>query len=116
NAQAAILAPTSILAEQHFKTFQRLFTTASEESLQLLAPQAVRLLIGDTPASEREEILAGLASGEIKLLIGTHAILEDAVQFANLQMAVIDEQHRFGVKQRAQLRAKGVNPHLLVMT
>lgn len=116
NAQAAILAPTSILAEQHYKTFQRLFTTASEESLQLLAPQAVRLLIGDTPVSEREEILAGLASGEIKLLIGTHAILEDAVQFANLQMAVIDEQHRFGVKQRAQLRAKGVNPHLLVMT
>ena len=116
NAQTAILAPTSILAEQHYKTFQRLFSVEQEGSLQLLPSSSIRLLIGDTPASEREEILSGLASGEIKLIIGTHAILEDVVQFSNLQLAVIDEQHRFGVKQRAQLRSKGVNPHLLVMT
>jgi ATP-dependent DNA helicase RecG len=116
NGQVAILAPTSILAEQHYKTFQKLFSGEAENSLQLLPPEAIRLLISDTPAAEREAILSGLASGEVKLLVGTHAILEDPVRFANLQLAIIDEQHRFGVKQRAQLRAKGSNPHLLVMT
>ncbi|MCE5208863.1 MAG: ATP-dependent DNA helicase RecG [Chloroflexi bacterium] len=114
-AQAAIIAPTSILAEQHYKTFQNLFSSAGD-FLQLVSPDAIQILIGDTPAADREKILAGLANGEVKLLIGTHAILEDVVKFSNLQLAIIDEQHRFGVKQRAQFRSKGVNPHLLVMT
>jgi ATP-dependent DNA helicase RecG len=73
-------------------------------------------LIGATPETEKQEIRGGLASGEIKLVVGTHALLEEPVGFANLQMAVIDEQHRFGVEQRAILRSKGENPHLLVMT
>ncbi|MFN2144052.1 MAG: ATP-dependent DNA helicase RecG, partial [Anaerolineales bacterium] len=82
----------------------------------LLAPEQIRLMIGATPTSEKEDIRRGLESGAIRLVIGTHALLEDPVQFQNLQAAVIDEQHRFGVKQRAILRAKGENPHLLVMT
>ena len=69
-----------------------------------------------TPEKEKEEIRAGLADGRIKVIVGTHALLEDPVVFQNLQLAIIDEQHRFGVKQRATLRNKGENPHLLVMT
>ncbi len=112
DAQAAMMAPTAILAEQHYRSLQRLL--ADEKGL--LAPEQIRLLVGSTPAAERREILAGLASGEIKVLVGTHALLEAPVQFADLQMAVIDEQHRFGVRQRARLRAKGENVHILVMT
>jgi ATP-dependent DNA helicase RecG len=115
-AQSVVLAPTSILAEQHFKTFQTLLSTSEDAVLKLLAPESIRLLIGDTPPSEKEEILTGLSNGQVKLVIGTHAVLEDPVKFINLQFAVIDEQHRFGVKQRSILRAKGTNPHLLVMT
>lgn len=113
--QSAMLAPTSILAEQHYRTLQRLFAT-DEINDGCIAPDAIRLLVGATPEAEKEEIRAGLADGRIKILIGTHALLEDPVQFANLQLAVIDEQHRFGVEQRAILRNKGENPHLLVMT
>jgi len=76
----------------------------------------IRLLVGDTSTSDKEEIRTGLASGDIKILIGTHALLEEAVAFADLQFITIDEQHRFGVEQRATLRSKGTNPHLLVMT
>jgi ATP-dependent DNA helicase RecG len=111
-AQAAVMAPTSILAEQHLSTFTQLL--AGENGL--LQPHQIRLMIGATPNSEKEEIRAGLASGEIRLVIGTHALLEDPVGFQNLQAAVIDEQHRFGVQQRAALRSKSENPHLLVMT
>ncbi len=111
-AQAAMMAPTAILAEQHYRSLQRLL--AEEEGV--LAPEQIRLLVGSTPAAERREILAGLASGEVKVLVGTHALLEDPVAFADLQLAVIDEQHRFGVRQRARLRAKGENVHILVMT
>ncbi len=111
-AQAAMMAPTAILAEQHHRSLQRLL--AEEENV--LAPEQIRLLVGSTPAAERREILAGLASGEVKVLVGTHALLEDPVAFADLQLAVIDEQHRFGVRQRARLRAKGENIHILVMT
>jgi len=82
----------------------------------LLEEDQVRILIGDTPNKEREEIMSGLANGYIKLIIGTHALIEDPVEFKDLQMAVVDEQHRFGVNQRAALRKKGNNPHLLVMT
>jgi ATP-dependent DNA helicase RecG len=73
-------------------------------------------LIGATPESEKQEIRDGLTSGEIKLIIGTHALIEEPVTFDDLQLTIIDEQHRFGVDQRAALRAKGNNPHLMVMT
>jgi ATP-dependent DNA helicase RecG len=109
------MAPTSILAEQHYRSFQSLLTNESDENGYLRSGQ-VRLLVGDTSASERAEILTGLASGEVQVLIGTHALIEEPVQFKDLQLTVIDEQHRFGVEQRAALRSKGTNPHLLVMT
>ncbi|MBP7213865.1 MAG: DEAD/DEAH box helicase, partial [Anaerolineaceae bacterium] len=114
--QAALMAPTGILAEQHFQTIKKLLTTGSEEHPAFLQEGQVRLLTGDTRTAEREEIRSGLESGFVKLLIGTHALIEDPVQFQNLQMIVVDEQHRFGVAQRAALRNKGDNPHLLVMT
>jgi ATP-dependent DNA helicase RecG len=109
------MAPTSILAEQHFRSFRELLTREGGAD-GYLRPDQVRLLIGDTPASERGEILPGLLSGDVKVLIGTHALIEEPVQFKDLQLTVIDEQHRFGVEQRAALRSKGENPHLLVMT
>ncbi len=111
-AQAAIMAPTSLLAGQHYQTFCTLLT----ERDRALLPEQIRLLVGDTSEKEKEEIRAGLVSGAIKIVIGTHALLEEPVTFADLQFVVIDEQHRFGVAQRAALRAKGANPHLLVMT
>jgi len=115
-AQAAFMAPTGILAEQHYQTSLRLMTMTFGKQAAFLEPGQVRLLTGDTSTSDRKEIAAGLKSGYIKLLIGTHALIEDPVRFQNLQMAVVDEQHRFGVAQRAALRNKGENPHLLVMT
>ncbi len=111
-AQTAVMAPTSILAEQHYRTFLDLL--AAENGV--LKPQEIRLLIGATPESEKSEIRSELASGAIKVAIGTHALIEDPVRFADLQLVVIDEQHRFGVEQRAELRSKGGTPHLLVMT
>jgi ATP-dependent DNA helicase RecG len=108
-SQAAIMAPTSILAEQHYRNFTSLLNGT-------LKPEEIRLLVGDTPESEKEEIRNGLAEGSTKIVIGTHAVIEGPVQFKDLQLAVIDEQHRFGVEQRAELRSKGTNPHLLVMT
>ncbi len=122
-AQSALLAPTSILAEQHYKSMLRIL--AGEEpfeqvdppgSLPAFKPDQIRLLTGATAESEKEEIRQGLNEGSIKLVVGTHALLEEPVTFANLQLAVVDEQHRFGVDQRAILRSKGDNPHLLVMT
>ena len=112
SSQAALMAPTSILAEQHFSSMQELL--AGENGT--LAAHQIRLMIGATPESEKQEIRQGLADGEIKLVIGTHALIEDPVTFADLQLTIIDEQHRFGVEQRAALRAKGQNPHLMVMT
>ncbi len=114
-AQAAFMAPTSILAEQHYASLKRILANSEDEDAAL-KEEEIRLLIGDTPAKEREEILAGLADGRIKILVGTHALIEDPVIFKDLQMIVVDEQHRFGVAQRAALREKGENPHLLVMT
>jgi len=111
-AQTAIMAPTSILAEQHFRNFSNLL--AGENGI--LAQDAIRLLVGDTPEAEKEVIRAGLQDGSIKVVIGTHALIEDPVQFSDLQLAVIDEQHRFGVDQRSALRTKGNSPHLMVMT
>lgn len=116
DAQAAFMAPTGILAEQHYQSSLRLMTQSRGGEAPFLEPGQVRLLTGDTSASDRKEIAQGLKTGYVKLLIGTHALIEDPVKFQNLQMAVVDEQHRFGVAQRAALRNKGDNPHLLVMT
>ncbi|NWG33886.1 MAG: ATP-dependent DNA helicase RecG [Chloroflexi bacterium] len=108
-AQAAVMAPTTILAEQHYRSFSGLLNDA-------LQPGEIRLLVSDTPDAEKEEIRNGLADGSVKIVIGTHAIIEPNIHFADLQFVVIDEQHRFGVEQRAELRSKGTQPHLLVMT
>jgi ATP-dependent DNA helicase RecG len=105
--QAAVMAPTEILAEQHFMTFQ-----------QLLAPLGVSvvLLTSSLKAREREARRAALASGEVACAVGTHALVQEGVAFRRLGLAVVDEQHRFGVAQRARLRDKGEHPDLLVMT
>jgi ATP-dependent DNA helicase RecG len=122
-AQSALLAPTSILAEQHYRNMLSLLAWDGNDSGDTdngiespLKPEQIRLLIGATPESVKLEIREGLANSSIKLVVGTHALLEDPVGFKDLQLAVIDEQHRFGVDQRAILRSKGDNPHLLVMT
>lgn len=106
--QACMMAPTEILATQHYESLSA-----------MLAPMGVEvaLLTGSTKKKEREQVLLALASGRLPIVIGTHALIEDAVQFSNLGMVVIDEQHRFGVAQRAKLWAKNVQPpHVLVMT
>jgi len=118
--QAALMAPTEILAEQHYQNLVRLFEsfpvdTDSEESGQSLG-KMTRLLTGSTSNLEREEIYAGLEDGSVRLVIGTHALIQENVAFKDLDLVVIDEQHRFGVAQRETLRQKGHNPHLLVMT
>ena len=114
--QAAIMAPTSILAEQHYHSLTRLLASAPAEGEAHLQENQIRLLVGDTKEDEKEEIRAALADGTIKLIIGTHALIEDPVVFQDLELVIIDEQHRFGVAQRAALRSKGPSPHLLVMT
>ncbi len=108
--QGAMMAPTETLAEQHFATMQ-----------SLMPGELVRagLLTGSTPARRRADLLAKLASGELSLIVGTHALIEEAVTFSRLGVAVVDEQHRFGVRQRAALDAKGYageSPHVLHMT
>ena len=108
--QACIMAPTEVLAQQHFKNIQK-----------LLAPTGVRsaLLTGSSKTAERREVHQGIEDGSICILVGTHALLEDNVVFRNLGLAIIDEQHRFGVEQRSRLWNKssaGVPPHVLVMT
>lgn len=106
--QSCLMAPTEILATQHFTTFSEMLSGMNLR---------VALLTGSTKKKEREEIHAGLQSGAIDMLIGTHALIEDAVQFRNLGFVVIDEQHRFGVAQRAKLWMKNNQPpHVLVMT
>jgi ATP-dependent DNA helicase RecG len=105
--QGAFMAPTEILAEQHFATMSRY--------LQGM-PVKIALLTSRVKAKEREKILAGVRSGEVQILVGTHALLESEVQFPKLKLAVIDEQHRFGVRQRATLRQKSSMLDLLIMT
>lgn len=106
--QACIVAPTEILAEQHLATIQEFLKGMDIR---------VELLTGIVKGKRREAVLEGLKNGEIKILVGTHAVIEDTVQFAQLGMVVIDEQHRFGVAQRAKLWSKNTNPpHVLVMT
>ncbi len=108
--QACIMAPTEVLAQQHFKNIQK-----------FLAPTGVRsaLLTGSSKASERREVHSGLEDGSIGIIVGTHALIEDNVVFRNLGLAIIDEQHRFGVEQRSRLWRKAASeapPHVLVMT
>lgn len=106
--QASLMAPTEILASQHFETFSKMLKGTKLR---------VELLTGSTKKKDRDRIHAGLQSGEINILIGTHALIEDVVQFKNLGFVVIDEQHRFGVAQRAKLWSKNDRPpHVLVMT
>ena len=106
--QACIMAPTEILAEQHLQTIRDFLGNM---------PIRVELLTGIVKGKKRQEILDGLMDGSVQILVGTHAVIEDTVQFANLGMVVVDEQHRFGVAQRAKLWSKNVNPpHVLVMT
>ena len=105
--QVSIVAPTEILAEQHFQQFQPWF-----EQLGLKAV----LLRGKMPVVEKQEVLQQIRAGEAHLVVGTHAVLQEGVEFHRLGLGIIDEQHRFGVRQRAVLRQKGSNPHVLVMT
>ena len=106
--QACIMAPTEILAEQHLATIRDFLGGM---------PLRVELLTGVVKGKRRRDVLDGLASGEVQILVGTHAVIEDTVQFARLGLVVVDEQHRFGVAQRARLWAKSDNPpHILVMT
>ena len=105
--QAAILAPTAILATQHFENFQK---TLNQFGIR------IELLISAITKKKKQELKERLKNGEIDILIGTHAMLEDDVEFKNLGLVVTDEQHRFGVKQRAKISAKGNNPDVLVMS
>lgn len=105
--QAAFMAPTEILADQHYRTLA---------SFLQGVPVNIRLLIGGQKKKLREDVLEDVRSGRAQIIVGTHALLEENVAFARLGMVVIDEQHRFGVMQRAVLRKKGINPDVLVMT
>jgi ATP-dependent DNA helicase RecG len=105
--QAALMAPTEILAEQHFQSLHKLF-----------APMGIRvaLLTGSMTPKQKKEVREAIAAGEADLAVGTHALLTDATTFHDLGLVIADEQHRFGVAQRSKLSAKGMDPHLLVMS
>ena len=106
--QASIMAPTEILSQQHYNNIRDLLKDL---------PVSIKLLTGSTKASERKQIISGLADGSIHILVGTHAMIEETVRFKNLGLAIIDEQHRFGVAQRSMLWEKSETPpHILVMT
>ena len=105
--QVAFMAPTEILAEQHYLSLRKLLETSRFH---------VELLTGTTAGLKRKDLLARLAAGDVHLVVGTHALVQGAVMFRSLGLVVIDEQHRFGVVQRATLRAKGLHPDVLVMT
>ncbi len=111
--QTAVLAPTEILAEQHLNNFRRLYAALPDQE----RPH-VGLLTGSTRAVARRAVLADVAEGDINVLVGTHAIIQGTVDFKNLGLSVVDEQHRFGVRQRQELpdKARGIEPHVLSMT
>jgi len=113
-AQGAIMAPTEILAEQHARSFGRMFDGLVHPALG--RPIRVVTLTGSLRAAERAEALAALAAGDADIAVGTHALVQEGVEFRDLAVAVVDEQHRFGVEQRAALRQKGIQPHMLVMS
>ena len=115
--QGALMAPTEILAEQHGRTLQAAFGNADNLLCSLLGrPLSLRVLTGATKRAEREAAYRGAASGEIDILVGTQALVQEGLGFQRLGLAIVDEQHRFGVVQRTALRQKGEAPHLLVMT
>jgi ATP-dependent DNA helicase RecG len=105
--QAVLMAPTEILARQHHATISKMVASAGI---------SVDVLTGRTKGKEREAIVQRIASGDAQIIIGTHALFQDTVTYKNLMLAVVDEQHRFGVHQRLRLTAKGISPHMLVMT
>ncbi len=105
--QTALMAPTEILAEQHARNAKKIFADSNYR---------VELLTGSLRAAQKRKVQAEIASGEIQAVVGTHAVIQEAVEFEKLGLAVVDEQHRFGVMQRAELRARGFNPDILVMT
>ncbi len=107
NVQVAIMAPTEILAHQHYEVFKKFSDNAK-------IPTA--LLVGNTKSKERKSILNGLKEGKISIIVGTHALIQKDVEFKELGLVIVDEQHRFGVMQRGDLVAKGQNPHFLAMT
>jgi ATP-dependent DNA helicase RecG len=106
-SQAALMAPTELLAEQHHRSLATLFAGGGPRHA---------LLTSSVTGAARQQILAGLASGELDVVVGTHALVEESVSFARLGLAIVDEQHRFGVRQRATFREKGLDPHLLLTT
>jgi ATP-dependent DNA helicase RecG len=105
--QAALMAPTEILAEQHANNLIKFFANFDVK---------IGLLVGGMRKKVRNELLEAVKAGEIDIVIGTHALIQDDVEFKNLGLAIIDEQHRFGVNQRQKLRQKGANPDILAMT
>jgi ATP-dependent DNA helicase RecG len=113
--QAALMVPTSILAEQHYRNIEAALHKMPDGLMNWRRP-VVALLTGSLSTTERESIYRGMADGSIDVVIGTHALIQEGVEFNDLAVAIIDEQHRFGVEQRGALRGKGTNPHLLVMT
>ena len=124
--QGAFMAPTEILAEQHFTTIRQLLSRVGHEeegedylyrySGLLSRPLTVALLIGDINQARKQELQQRILDGDIDIVIGTHALIQKGVEFRQLGLAVVDEQHRFGVTQRSALRQKGFSPHVLVMT
>ncbi|MBI4181164.1 MAG: ATP-dependent DNA helicase RecG, partial [Chloroflexi bacterium] len=124
--QGALMAPTEILAEQHFRTICQLLSRSGnlvkDENYRqsyvglLPHPLTVALVIGDVTKGKKKELQKLIAGGEIDIVIGTHALIQQEVEFHKLGLVVVDEQHRFGVTQRSALRQKGFSPHLLVMT
>ncbi|MBP1706607.1 MAG: recG [Chloroflexi bacterium] len=123
--QGALMAPTEILAEQHFETIRRVLSQVGKENGEgniytysgfLNQPLTIGLLMGDLKQVKKQKVQERISCGEVDIAIGTHALIQKGVEFASLGLAVIDEQHRFGVEQRSILRQKGTNPHILVMT
>jgi len=112
--QAGLMAPTEILAEQHYHSIAHLLENAQDWGLN--RPVSVVLLTGSVGRRERQEVYAAIASGEADVVIGTHALIQQGLDFHDLALVIVDEQHRFGVVQRATLRGKGASPHMLVMS
>src|SRR5256712_3346781 len=124
-AQAALMAPTELLAEQHHRSLTELFEShggssgagaAGREATRGATPPRTALLTSSVTGTARRAIVDALASGELEVIVGTHALVEEAVTFKRLGLAIVDEQHRFGVRQRATFREKGLDPHLLLTT
>jgi len=119
-AQAVLMAPTEILAEQHFASLMALYgqleAARAPGSSSISMRPRVRLLTGRVTGVERRQVYADIASGAADVIVGTHALIQEGVEFKDLALSIVDEQHRFGVEQRAALRQKGHNPHMLVMT